>query len=268
MKNLQNQIMILKSRALTEATLKELPFEIEYYFKTIRNKLPIYPETPIKVFSENEFPLPKNTEFSISYLGNNTFILESESDAIPLHETASFGETLEIPGGSFRIECRDEEWLKTNKEKKLYFTIHSLDNLINYYSSRINVEQVSREGSILNISMEGTNRNKDVDFLNKHLEKFQAISLNRKNIEAERRIQFIDDQLVGISDSLLTTENRLQQFRSTHRVMDLSAQGQAIIGQVTLLENERARLELEANYYDYLQITLLQMHLESFQSCL
>ena len=34
--------------------------------------------------------------------------------------------------------------------------------------------------------------------------------------------------------------------------MDLSAQGQAIIAQVTLLENERARLNLEANYYDYL----------------
>jgi len=34
--------------------------------------------------------------------------------------------------------------------------------------------------------------------------------------------------------------------------MDLSAQGQSIIAQVTLLENERARLSLEANYYDYL----------------
>jgi tyrosine-protein kinase Etk/Wzc len=35
-------------------------------------------------------------------------------------------------------------------------------------------------------------------------------------------------------------------------VMDLSAQGQAIIEQVTILENERARLSLTANYYDYL----------------
>ncbi len=34
--------------------------------------------------------------------------------------------------------------------------------------------------------------------------------------------------------------------------MDVSAQGQAIIGQVTLLENERARLNLESNYFDYL----------------
>ena len=73
-----------------------------------------------------------------------------------------------------------------------------------------------------------------------------------KKTEAVRRIQFIDDQLVGISDSLSTTENKLQKFRSTNKVMDLSAQGQAIIGQITLLENERARLNLEANYYDYL----------------
>ena len=59
MKNLENQIMILKSRALTERTLKELPFEIEYYFKTIRNKLPIYPETPIKIVSDNDNPSSK-----------------------------------------------------------------------------------------------------------------------------------------------------------------------------------------------------------------
>ena len=78
-------------------------------------------------------------------------------------------------------------------------------------------------------------------FLINMMEEFQAISLERKNLEAIRRIQFIDDQLIGISDSLNITENKLQQFRSSHRVMDLSAQGQSIIGQVTVLENEKAR---------------------------
>ena len=53
------------------------------------------------------------------------FTLESESDDFPLQKTASFGETIEIPGGSFRIECRDEEWFKINKDRKLYFIIHS-----------------------------------------------------------------------------------------------------------------------------------------------
>ena len=105
---------------------------------------------------------------------------------------------------------------------------------------------------MLRLSLEGTNRAKDVDFINKHIEGFQTISLAKKNAEVERRLQFIDSQLVGISDSLSTTESKLQQFRSSHQVMDISAQGQSIIAQVTLLETERARLNLEANYYDYL----------------
>ena len=252
MKNLQNQIMILKSRALTENTLRELPFEIEYYFKTVRNQLPIYPQIPIKVVSDQEIPLPKDSEFSISFLDNNKFIIESKADFFPFQKTASFGDTISVQGGSFIVECLDEKWLNANKARKLYFVIYSRSRLTSSYCNRLNVDLVSREGSILRISLEGTNSAKDVDFLNKHIEGFQAISLNKKNSEAQRRIQFIDDQLAGVSDSLKLTENSLQQFRSSHKVMDLSAQGQSIIEQATLLENEKARLNLEANYYDYL----------------
>ena len=252
MRNQENQIMILTSRALTERALKELPFEIEYYLKTIKNSIPIYPEIPIKVIYDNGSAIPRNIEFSFLYLGNKSFILESESDYFVLNKQALFGDAIEIQGDSFHIEGRNEEWLNRYKGQKIYFVIYSRTGLLNYFNSRINVELLSRGGSILSVSIAGTNKAKDVDFLNKLAEVFQSISLDKKNAEAVRRIQFIDDQLVGISDSLFTTENKLQQFRSTNRVMDLSAQGQAIIGQVTLLENERARLSLEANYYDYL----------------
>lgn len=252
MKNLQNQMMILKSRDLTEETLKTLPYGIDYYYKTLRNNLPIYPEAPVAIIPDGDFPLPKDIEFSITSLGNNMFILKSESKLYSFEKTSAFGESIEESGKSFLIECRNEDAFLKDKNKQIFFTVYSMNRLVNYYSNRLNVELLSRDGSILRISLAGTNRSKDAEFLNRHIENFQAISLDRKNMEAARRIQFIDDQLVGISDSLLTTENRLQQFRSSHRVMDLSAQGQSIIAQVTLLENERARLNLEANYYDYL----------------
>lgn len=253
MSNLDNQIMVLTSRSLTEKTLKELPFEIEYYHKSIRNVLPVYPEIPVRILSDgNEIPLPRDTEFSIQYLGNTKFQIESESEFYEMSKSASFGENIELPGGSFRIDCRNEEWMDANKDQKLYFVVYNPDRLTAGFHGRITVEQISRTGSVLQVSMQGSNRSKDVDFLNKLAEVFQAVSLDKKNIEAVRRIQFIDDQLIGISDSLSITENKLQQFRSTNRVMDLSAQGQAIIAQVTILENERARLNLESNYFDYL----------------
>lgn len=252
MENIQNQMMVLKSRALVEKTLKDLPFETEFYIKTLKNRLPIYPEHPIRIASDGVLPLPRDTEFLIEYIGSTGFTISSESELYPFRKTAAWGENIDIAGGSFRVEIRDETWFAKHPDVKLCFVIHSLTNLTNYFMGRLNVELVSRDGSIVMISMQGTNCAMDVDFINRHIEGFQAISLDKKNREAERRIQFIDDQLVGISDSLSHTENRLQQFRSSNRVMDISAQGQAIIGQVTLLENERARLSLEANYYDYL----------------
>lgn len=252
MKNLQNQMMILKSRDLTEETLKTLPYEIDYYYKTLRNNLPIYPDIPVSIVPDDDLPLPKDIEFSITSLGNNMFILKSESKLYSFEKTSAFGQPIEVSGKSFSIECWNEDAFLKDKKKQIFFTIYSMNRLVNYYSNRLNVELLSRDGSILRIGLTGTNRSKDAEFLNRHIENFQTISLDRKNMEAARRIQFIDDQLIGISDSLLTTENRLQQFRSSHRVMDLSAQGQSIIAQVTLLENERARLNLEANYYDYL----------------
>ena len=92
----------------------------------------------------------------------------------------------------------------------------------------------------------------DIEFLNKLIEVFLNNSLDKKNLEAIRTIQFIDDQLIGITDSLVITENKLQQFRSRNKVMNISAQGQVIIDQAMSLENQKARLGIEANYYDYL----------------
>jgi capsular exopolysaccharide synthesis family protein len=252
MRSLENQIMILRSRGLTERALKELPFEVEFYVKTFRNQLSLYPNNPVRIISEEEIPLPRDTEFSIYYLGNQMFRIESESEFYNLNKQASFGETIEVPEGTFSVVCDNEGWFIENASQKLFFVVHSSIGLINYFNSRLEVESLSNGGSLLRIALTGTNRAMDVDFLNKLAEVFQSISLDKKNIEAERRIQFIDDQLVGITDSLVITENQLQQFRSSHKVMDLSAQGQVIINQLTGAENERARLTLEANYYDYL----------------
>jgi tyrosine-protein kinase Etk/Wzc len=252
MRNLENQMRVLSSRAITEKALKELPFEIEYYFKTRRNSIPIYPEIPIKVLVDKDGTIPKDVEFSILNLGNNSFILKSESKGLVMEKRASFGDPIEMAAGSFTIECKNEEWLKKYNGEKLYFVVYSRNGLINYFNSRLSVELLSRGGSIIKVSIVGTNSAKDADFLNKLSEIFHGISLDKKNAEAVRRIQFIDDQLVGITDSLSRTETKLQKFRSTNRVMDVSIQGQAIITQVTFLENEKARLNLEANYYDYL----------------
>lgn len=253
MKNLDNQIMALSSGTLIGETLDELNFDIEYYYRRLKNKISLYPTAPIKINPEIADSLPKDIEFTFKYLNNNMFTLDAEiTDNFELHKQASFGENIKFPGASFRIESMSDNWTSGKMNPNIYFIRHNREKLVDSYSSRLKVEPASRKGTIVRISLEGTNKTMDIDFLNKLIEIFLRNSLDKKNQEAVRTIAFIDDQLIDISDSLLITENKLQEFRSRNRVMNLSSQGQAIINQSMSLENERARLGIEANYYNYL----------------
>jgi tyrosine-protein kinase Etk/Wzc len=251
--NLDNQITVLSSKTLIGRALDELPFYIEYYYHRLHNKVSLYPNSPIKIIPEITDSLPRDIEFTFKNLGNGMFKLNAESnDLFKFSTTASFGEAIQTLYGRFRIELADSIWASKNPEGEIQFIFHSRKKLIESYRSRMKVEKILKTGTIVKVNIEGTNKAMDVKFLNKLTEIFLDNSLEKKNQEAVRTIQFIDDQLIGISDSLVITENKLQEFRSRNKVMNLSAQGQVIIDQAMKLENEKARLGIEANYYSYL----------------
>jgi len=252
-KNLDNQILVLTSRTLIKRSLDELPFDIEYYHRRLFKKIALYPNNPLKIVPEKADSLPHDIEFTFKYLDNNKFSIDAKSnDSFVLHKQASFGEIIKTPAGNFYIELLTGNWPSNNLIQKMHFKFHSRKKLVESYSKRLKVEKVSKLGTIVKISLEGTNKAMDNEFLNKLTEIFLNNSLDKKNLEAIRTIQFIDDQLIGITDSLVITENKLQQFRSRNKVMNISAQGQVIIDQAMSLENQKARLGIEANYYDYL----------------
>jgi tyrosine-protein kinase Etk/Wzc len=254
MKNFDNQMMVLSSRTLISKILDELALDIEFYNKGLINKKSLYPVQPINIITDGGARLPEDVVFSIKYRGGGIFRLKTESgSSFKLDKMISFGDKIDYPGCTFRLEGNDSGWFADKNQKTLYFTLHSRRSLVESYVKRLKIDRASKQGSIVKLSLEGTNKAEDLAFLSKLSDIFLNLSLDRKNNEAIRTIQFIDDQLAGISDSLLITENKLQQFRSRNKVMNLSAQGQVIINQAMSLENEKARLGLEANYYDYLK---------------
>jgi tyrosine-protein kinase Etk/Wzc len=248
MQNLDNQILILSSYTLVGKTLNELNFDIDY----LQNGRSLYPNQPIVVMPEKEGMFPKGNEITFTFLHDSVFKLDAENNGFILHKQARFGEMIVIPGGNFRIVRTNDKWPTENDKGELNIIFNDRYSLIENFSARLKVEPVSKKSTIVKISLQSIDVSKDMDFLNKLTEVFQNTSLEKKNKEALRTILFIDDQLIGITDSLVITENRLQQFRSQNMVMDLSAQGQVIIKQAMMLENDKARLMLEANYYKYL----------------
>jgi len=251
--NLDNQILILSSWTLIKRTLDQLPFEIDYYIKGRIMSTSYYPNSPIEVFVDSLGRIPYGVEFSICPESRISGQLKaSKNDRIKIDSLVPFYQVLEFEGVRMMISPNDDYWDMPESMRNIHFIMREEEDLIENYQNRIRVERASREGSMLRVVLEGTNKAKATDFIRTLTNEFLTSNLEKKNYEANRIIDFIDEQLVDIADSLMITENKLQEFRSRHRVMDISAQGRQIIEQAMRLEDVKARLILESNYFEYL----------------
>ncbi len=256
--NLDNQITIVTSYSLVREVLEELPFEVDVYRKGLFSKASYYPMSPLRI-EPGIHGLPYNTEFVFRFEEENKYRLKTVKNTDPELDTImKFGQVLNYQGGSFSIIPQPELGNVYKSGQKIFIRFRDKDRLAESYVKRMMVENVSRDGSILKLTLIGSNRVKDIMFLNTLTEVYINYNLDKKNLEAQRITDFIEAQLVDVEDALMLTETQLQDFRSRNRIMDVSAQAQQIIDQAVVLENEKARLALENNYYQYLEEYLVQ----------
>lgn len=261
--NLDNQIDILSSRTLIRKALGELPFDIDCFRQGLVKTVSFYPLDPIDVIPNFNSDFLYNKVFSLKALEHNMYSLEFKKNLFIKEDTiVFFGSSVDFQGATFNVIPNEGILQMSTSKQKIYFVIYEIKILVEQYRSRLKIQTTSKDGSIIKLILEGTNKTKDQIFLDKLTEVYLTSQLEKKNLEANRIIEFIDEQLVDISDSLVITENRLQEFRSTNRIMDISAQAQQIINQAVALEDEKARLMLESNYYQYLTEYLSQENVQ------
>ena len=65
-------------------------------------------------------------------------------------------------------------------------------------------------------------------------------------------IEFIEEQLELISDSLKVVEGNLESFRLTNKLIDMSREGIVIQQRLEKIDNEKTTLLLQESYYKYL----------------
>ncbi|NJK86759.1 MAG: hypothetical protein HC906_13100 [Bacteroidales bacterium] len=142
--------------------------------------------------------------------------------------------------------------LKTSNRKKYYFYVNNLNGLANQYRGALSVDVNSERGSIINLSITGHVQEQITDYLNKICEIYIRSNLDEKNRVSENTIRFIDDQLRGVVDSLESAGIRLQNFRSSNKVIDISKEGSYLFQQMEQLQSEKVMMDININYYNYL----------------
>lgn len=270
--NLQNQILIMKSESLVEKTIKSLDFNVSYFSDELLGPREKLTEVPFVVLPDYSKPQPLGVMFIVDIGSNGLIKLESEvtgdeiklynyltektvkgPEKIDINKNVSLGSTIEGEGYSFSIVPRSEDQDgKGLKPGRWLFAFNSYQSLVGRWNAMLSLKSVSDDASMVSLEINAACPEKARIFLNKHLEMYLQRTLDKKNQVATNTINFIDRQLTSIADSLDITESTLQNFRRMNEVVDLSYQSQQLFTQTKELDNQKATLKMQDDYFRYL----------------
>jgi tyrosine-protein kinase Etk/Wzc len=271
-KNLENDMNSLNSFSIVSTTLSKLNLEIGYFVEKERFLGPtqIYYNSPFKVSIDKSHIQPIYARFYIKILDNNYFRLTSSEEGAILYNyldnaiisrdnslkidtVCRFNETIINKNFKFSVSLSETFSSVTDSDESLlYFELYHLDYLTQEYLEKLSVEPVTLKSSLINVSFQGDNIELTIDFLNSYVQSYLNDNLSKKNKIALNTINFIDSQISEISDSLLSSESKLKDYRSANQVTDLSYQGQKALEQMTQIEEQRSTLQVQERYYNYI----------------
>lgn len=278
--NIENEIGILESFTLINDAIVELNLEASIYkeeymlgdnlkINLLKTSTEIYKDSPIRISINKSTLQPINLPIHFRIIDNKKIQIEAYGTDVPMYsyiedDVIFIADSLRI-NGIYKLdeEIKGENFnftihLKTKdiaswKEENTFFVLNNLNLLTLEYQSLLDAVNTSKTSSLVIISLKGDNKYKIADFLNTLSNAYLDRNLEKKNRIAVNTVKFIDSQISEVSDSLSIAENKLQSFRTTNQVMDLSFQGQKSFEKMSELESQRALLVVQQKYYNYIK---------------
>lgn len=268
-KNLENEIEILKSFHISRKAIDLLDFRIFYFAEGNIRTTEIYKANPfavsfdsipeeytgipmyIKKISDSEYQIHNQYEKNFFDPQTRSFSITPKGK-LPARCNLRFGITYGLDGTRFKVDFDPDMMKEYNEATLFFFILNSADKLAGQYQGRLQVKQVNKLSTILDLSLTGKNIRKEADFLNAVVQVYSNNLLDEKNRVASNTIQFIDNQLTEITISLQDAEEQLKYFRANNKIMDLSFAASNAFTKLDRLETEKAQVVVKRKYYDYL----------------
>ncbi|MBD8487608.1 polysaccharide biosynthesis tyrosine autokinase [Echinicola sp. CAU 1574] len=264
MNNMENDILIFTSKNLAAEALKNLHFDVSYFASTNIKEVELYDKSPIRVNVDWDHLQLENGLIQLTLVGEDEFVLSREEKSIanyfsakangPVDENIiekryTFGEVIESSNSKFSIE----KVKSMRVGDKLSFVIHNPSALIDHYSDAVSVRPQNNYGSVLQVTLVSTVVEKGRDYVNALMDAYIQYDLREKNLISENTLEFIDEQMFIVEDSLRSAERRMLNFKVENKLLDLESEFGGVLGRIHVLEGHIQELEFELGYYNSLK---------------
>lgn len=259
----------LKSRSHNELVVDKLDFFIDYQQEQKYYTKDVYGATPFFVKidkSKNQllgvpvniiFTSPSEYLIKINFKSNSAAVINYNTNSKDVQSVVSgdfikkykVGQSVNLPFLNWVLEIKDNPGEYTNG--KYIIKMNSFDDVVSNYKN-IKVAVDEKAGSILKLSMQGTNKYRIVDYLNATVSMLMKKQLESKNLFAENTIKYIDTTLTLMEGDLRDSNNELKDFSRDKNVVEIERRGETYQSQITELDIIKDGVDRKINYYNSL----------------
>ena len=261
--NTNNQLLILGSYDLVNRTVQNLPFGVDFYTRGHFRTHNLYDREPITIELRYADSQLYGCEFRFVPIDDNNFeiILEDEFSK-ELFPNFKIKGQYGVPFESFLMFATINKLYLPTENTEFLFRFRDISSLENEFASRLQLSYIGEMSSVISVSLTGNIVGRDRDFINALCDEFLEANLEAKNEEATRTINFINEQLAYIFDSLQIAENRLQKYRREHNMVDINTYTSSVLSKLSTLDAHRSELTLKEAYFEELAEYLRESVLE------
>ena len=268
-RNINDEIQILKSKSLMLRVINELSLNISYQVKELIKAKEVYgSDIPVKIIVSRLDSTVYNQPFTIHIKSDSSFQLIEPTGQISNYK---FGQQINKTYGVFAIIATLNSTFSTNHtSKELIFSFLNTWKLAEHYNRILSVLSVNKDANVLNLSFTDPIPKRGESIMNKLLEVYGKEGLEDKNLLATNTLTFLDERLKRITASLSGVEKNEEQYKRANEVTDVNAQASNYLTQasdydkkiaewavqIDILESIEAYLNKNASQYKMVPSTL------------
>lgn len=253
--NVDNEIEVITSRTLIERTIKSLGLEFQYLNIGRVKSEELYKNCPIQlvVVSSNENYFKNDHSYRIENK-QNTFAIYDVSDV--LIGNFNYGQKIPVEGAALKV-------LKTTPKpiaiKNISVQIAAMNGIVGSFKSRLNVAVLSKNTSVIELSLIDPVKEKAVDFLNELIVTYNNDAIDDKKYISENTSKFIEQRLNIITKELGEVERDVESFKKSNRVTDIASEATLFLDNASEFEKRKmetlTQLKMVGSVLEYISVS-------------
>ncbi len=252
--NMENELALMRSRALIQRIVLENEFNISYYLIGRIKTTDIYLDAPFRLIVQKIEDSSMGLTLIVKNLTNSGVRIEYGTKPNRKTSILKWNTPYTISGHQFVLAPRGKESSSSGQYMAVWSPVRSTAGEI---ASKYAVDWLDKKTSIIKLTILIENLERGKDILDALAKEYDRNDLEEKTIASRNTIRFIDDRLSIISNELSGVEGKLENYQGSQQIVDVGAQSSEAFGgssstsqEITDINIQKAVIQQLQNYFN------------------